>query len=318
MILITGGLGYLGGRLSKVLISKGFKVRITTSRTNPLIPTELSSCEIIKIDLTNISSIDKACKGIKTIIHLASLNSSQCERSPKEAENINTFGTLNLLKSAKKNLVKKFLYFSTAHVYGSNLNGVITENSPTLPLNAYALSHKAAEDFVINFNTEGELNTSIFRLTNVVGSPLSQYANCWMLIANDLCRKIASNEKVILHSDKLTTRDFITIDDLLESTIFYINAKNPLMGGEVINISSGVPLSLEYLSNLLKDRASIILNKKINIEFKNLSNKKADNLFSISNQKAVDFGMTFNNSLLFEIDSMLLKYESWFGDFPAQ
>ena len=131
-------------------------------------------------------------------------------------------------------------------------------------------------------------------------------------------KEIASNEKVILHSDKLTTRDFITIDDLLESTIFYINAKNPLMGGEVINISSGVPLSLEYLSNLLKDRASIILNKKINIEFKNLSNKKADNFFSISNQKAVDFGMTFNNSLLFEIDSMLLKYESWFGDFPAQ
>ena len=313
MVLITGGLGYLGARIAKALINNNLDVRIASSRVNPSIPDDLLSCEVVKIDLADIMSIDKACKGVQSIVHLASLNSSECETDSNAADLINSVGTLNMLKSAKKNSVSKFLYFSTAHVYGSDLNGIIDENSPTYPSNYYASSHKSAEEFVLNFNVQGKLNACVFRLTNVIGSPLDQNTNCWMLIANDLCSKIAANQRPELYANKFIKRDFIPIKDVIDSTCYYLNYKDNKFGGEIINISSSKPKSLEYLCNLLVDRASIILNKNIIIEYKNLTKKKTDKEFFISNKKALSFGLTFKNPLLDEIDSMMMKYENWFN-----
>jgi len=313
MVLITGGLGYLGARIAQSLLIKGIKVRIASSRKKPFIPDELLSCEVVKIDLTDQDCIDKICKGVKSIIHLASLNASECENNPNASENINSLGTLKMLNSAKKNGVSKFLYFSTAHVYGSDLNGIIDENSPTYPSNYYASSHKSAEEFVLNFNVQSKLNACVFRLTNVIGSPLDQNTNCWMLIANDLCSKIAANQRPELYANKFIKRDFIPMKDVIDSTYCYLNYKDNKFGGEIINISSGKPKSLEYLCNLLVDRASIILNKNIIIEYKNLTKKKTDKEFFISNKKAISFGLTFKNPLKDEIDSMMMKYENWFN-----
>jgi UDP-glucose 4-epimerase len=313
MILITGGLGYLGARLAHALINKGFNVRITTSRVSPSVPSELSLCEIVKIDLTDLASIDKSCIGVKTIIHLASLNSSECEKNPKLAELINSIGTLNILNSAKKNGVSSFLYFSTAHVYGPDLEGIIYENSPTFPSNSYALSHKLAEEFVFNSNVTGTLSTCVFRLTNVVGSPLNQNTNCWMLITNDLCRKISMNQQPEVYANKFTKRDFIPMQDVIDSTFHYLNQANNKLGGEIINISSSKPRSLSSICKLIVDRASITLNKNIIINYKNLTKKSTDKEFYISNEKALSLGLILKNPLLDEIDLMMMKYENWFS-----
>ena len=53
MILITGGLGYLGGRIAKDMLDFGFQVRVGSSKTNPIIPKELSSCDVVLCDLTS-------------------------------------------------------------------------------------------------------------------------------------------------------------------------------------------------------------------------------------------------------------------------
>jgi UDP-glucose 4-epimerase len=312
MILITGGLGYIGARLANALINIGFNVRITTSRVSPSIPSELSLCEIVKIDLNDLTSVDHACVGVKTIIHLASLNSSECEKNPNLAELINSVGTLNILNSAKKNGVSSFLYFSTAHVYGLDLEGIIDENSPTFPSNSYSSSHKLAEEFVLKSNVSGKLSTCVYRLTNVIGSPLHQSTNCWMLIANDLCRKISMNQQPEVHANKFTKRDFIPMQDVIDSTCFYLNQEDNTLGGEIINISSNKQRSLFNLCNLLVERASITLNKNITINYKNLTNKSNDKDFFISNDKALSFGLTLKNSLLDEIDLMMMKYENWF------
>jgi len=102
MVLITGGFGYLGARIAKSLLNKGFKVRIASSRLNPNVPDDLKFCDIVHIDLKNTASTDKACFGVESVIHLAALNSLECEKDPNLAEKINSVGTLNVLDSAKK------------------------------------------------------------------------------------------------------------------------------------------------------------------------------------------------------------------------
>ena len=312
MVLITGGLGYLGARIAYSLLEDGYKVRIASSREKPSFPTELNKCEIVQIDLKNQSSIDKVCIGVNAIIHLASLNHSESEKNPIEAKNINSHGTLKMLNSAKKNNVDKFLYFSTMHVYGGNLHGTINEDSEVCPINQYSLTHKLAEDYVIRSNSKNKFNTCIFRLTNVVGSPLDPSANCWTLVANDLCKKIATNQKAELHSNKTTKRDFIAMSNIIEAVKFYLNDSNSYKyGGEVINISSGNSISLEQICKVFVSRAEKVLGKKVEIKFKNENNQSND--FCISNKKAQLLGIKFCNGLEHEVDQMLLNYKNWFN-----
>jgi UDP-glucose 4-epimerase len=312
MILITGGLGYLGGRIAEYLIKIGEDVRIGSSKKKPHIPTELSLCEVVNIDFSDNASIDKACENVTCIVHLAALNAVDCSNNPESALLVNSLGTLKLLESARKKSVSRFLYFSTAHVYGTHLSGVISEKSLPNPSNHYAITHRAAEDYVISYNNN-KFNTCVFRLTNVIGSPLTQFNNCWMLISNDLCRKIAMNQELIIYSNKLMIRDFISMQDIISSTCYFIKTENKIPGGEIVNISSGAPMTLERLSNIIIERAREVLGYSAHIFYKNKDNNKKNQEFFISNKKAIEYGFEFNTGIQNEIDKMLICYDKWFG-----
>ena len=113
VILITGGFGYLGGRIARRLVySKKEKVVIGTRKTSPKIPTELLDCRVVQIQLNDSQQLVSACQGVKTVIHLAAMNVSECQAKPDQAFLVNSTGTLNLLKAASKSSVKNFIYFS--------------------------------------------------------------------------------------------------------------------------------------------------------------------------------------------------------------
>jgi UDP-glucose 4-epimerase len=116
-VLITGGLGYLGAKISSMLVKAGMKVRIATSRENPSVPKELLGCDLVKINLLDIDTLIAACDNVDTIIHLAAANYLECEADQEYALKINGLGTLNLLNAAQTCSVRSFVYFSTIHVY---------------------------------------------------------------------------------------------------------------------------------------------------------------------------------------------------------
>jgi UDP-glucose 4-epimerase len=92
--------------------------------------------------------------------------------------------------------VTKFVYFSTAHVYGSPLQGLIDENSTPRPMHDYAITHRLAEDYVLQANSDKDITGSILRLTNSVGSPLNSKENCWMLFVYISHSQLASNNSL--------------------------------------------------------------------------------------------------------------------------
>ena len=217
MILVTGGLGYLGGQICKELINSGEEVRIGTSRISAKIPLALSQCQLVNIDLLKTESLIAACKGIDSIIHLAALNAQESNLDPKQALLINSLGTENLLNAAILSKVNRFLYFSTVHVYDNVSKTTITESTITEPRHQYAITHKLAEDYVLQ--ARNSISISIFRLSNVIGSPISKEVNCWMLIAHDLCKQVIISGSMKINANKKITRDFIGLSDLSLSLI---------------------------------------------------------------------------------------------------
>lgn len=311
MVLISGGLGYLGGRIAKYLLDSGFQVRIGSSQSHPDVPSDLLSCEIVICDLSDKRSLENACKNVSSIIHLASLNAQECDHDPEAALLINGLGTLNLLNAAKKMGVTKFVYFSTAHVYGSPLQGIIDENSTPRPIHDYAITHRLAEDYVLQANSNKDITGSILRLTNSVGSPLNSKANCWMLVVNDLCKQTVLNQSMELHSDELVQRDFIPISTVCSTVVDVLTSD--VLDGEIANISSSVVLTLRELTNLIADRSEVVLGFRPNINFKRLPKGKPLESLFILNSKLKSSGCIIDTDLSYEIDQLLLNCNQWFA-----
>lgn len=166
MDLVTGATGFIGSNLVKIL-QKEKKVRVLI-RGNSNVDS-LKNTEIVHGDLNNISSLEKATKGIDTVYHLAGFIGDD-ETSYSKFKEINTDGTENLVKACIKNNVRKFVFASTIAVMGSVLNA--DESVKCCPYTKYGKSKFEAEKVLI-YNS-GRINTTILRLSLVYGKNQSR------------------------------------------------------------------------------------------------------------------------------------------------
>ena len=315
MILITGGLGLLGSRIALRLLEEGHKVRLSTRKANPEnVPKELKDCHIFETELSDVENLKIACAGITHIIHLAGVNASNSKSEPTDALSINGLGTYNLLEAAKREQVKHFIYFSTAHVYGSPLKGSLNELSPTYPMHHYSITHRLAEDYVALASNESEIKTTVFRLSNAVGAPVSMKADCWMLVVNDLVKQCVTEGKMIFRSKRYEKRDFISINDVCDAVIYdFVRSRNS--SHELFNLGNGKVISLEELSQLIFNSCKRILGFEPKIVFpEEKTHESNENNLDYSNHKLISKGFRISGNLEVEIDNLFLKSKEWFLD----
>ena len=215
-ILITGGLGYLGGRVADYLQRSAPSTTITlgTRRPKERIPTWAKPYRLVPLDLLKPNSIPTTLVGIDTLIHLAAVNENEALETPEKAWQVNTLGTQLLLEQAAKKGIKRVIYFSTFHVYGPISGEILTEETATRPVHPYASTHRAAEDIVAYFAHYKKVNTLILRLSNGVGCPMDEKIDRWSLIFNDLCRQAVTTQSLVLKSSGEQHRNFITLSDV--------------------------------------------------------------------------------------------------------
>ena len=204
-VLITGGSGYLGGRIADYLSEYSEYNIIIASRNYA---TKFNNR---KIDWNSKKSINDVCIKIDIIIHLAAMNAKECIENPEKAFEINVTNTKKLIESAVLQGVKKIIYFSTAHVYSSALSGIIDESAKTVNQHPYAKTHLLAEKLILDFNKKSSCQGIVLRLSNSFGAPLDLNSNCWMLFANDICKTGILESKIFIKSNSFQVRDFITL-----------------------------------------------------------------------------------------------------------
>lgn len=248
-ILITGGLGYVGGRVASYLKEKEPEVNIffTTSKKRTEYPAWSRGFTILEMDLLDETSINSCLKdkGIDVIIHLAALNEIESAKDPNLALEVNAKGTYNLLNLAQANNINKFIYFSTFHVYGKNIvDEVITEETPTQPFHPYAISKLKAEDYVRSFRQQKGMQTLIFRLSNGYGYPMDKNIDRWTLVFNDLCRQIATTGKIKLKSSGKQHRDFVSLRDVSRAVHHFLFKLPNNWGDGLYNLGGDCSMSI--------------------------------------------------------------------------
>lgn len=310
-ILITGGLGYIGGRVAHYLKENEPETNIfLTTRKNSSreLPKWTEKLTVLEMDVLDEDSIGYCLrdKNIDVIIHLAAMNEIDSIKDPESALYVNTLGTYKLLKIAHANNVNKFIYFSTFHVYGETTSSIITEESPTRPFHPYAITHRAAEDFVVFFNHYHAMNTLIFRLSNSYGYPMDKEINRWTLVFNDLCRQAVTTGKIVLKSSGKQYRDFIPLHDVARAVHHFLFVKPENLNGGIYNLGGNCLMSIlevaQKISGVYKSKYE---GKSIDIMVNQADNSAIHEPFKFSIEKILGTGFTLNGNLVYEIEKTM-------------
>jgi len=231
-ILIVGGLGYLGGRVTKYFSDNDYSIRIATRKSENDFPINIPrNTSVMQLDYGSEEQLNEAMEGIDTLIHLAGPDAHTNFEDPNVLIKKHVDLTRRLFLSAQRNNVKHFLYFSTIHVYGYNLVGTVTEKTKTLPIYPFAIAHLEAEKIVNR--PQKEILTTIIRCSNTFGAPYFKNEKCWELVVNDLCKSAFHNGKLIINSSGQSYRNFIAAEDVTRAIHYLLEIKN---GGRVTHI----------------------------------------------------------------------------------
>lgn len=252
-ILITGGFGFVGGRLAHTLLNAGYEVTLA-SRTERTCPVGLTAADVVQWDWRDDSELRALCSGFDVLIHAAGMNAQECAANPAAALEVNGLATARLVQAAGAAGMKRFIYLSTAHVYGSPLVGTVTESTCPKNLHPYATSHLAGEHAVLHAGSKGVLHGIVLRLSNAFGAPVDKNANCWMLLANDLCWQAVKHKQLVLRTQGTQQRDFVAMDAVCKAIEFCVDLGLDQTGQEVLNLGAGSSLSVLAMAQLVQHR----------------------------------------------------------------
>lgn len=270
-VFVTGGAGFIGQHLVKHMLEKKNKVTIYDNLKNnskeSISNIKKLGAKLIKGDVTNFDLVKKSITGHDIVIHLAAqINVQDSIKNPQYTNNVNVTGTLNVLQACVEKNIKNIIAPSSAAVYGDQKDLPISENSITKPISPYGATKLAMENYLQAFSNCYDLNCISLRLFNVYGNgQTSAYAG----VITKFLQNIHQNKPIIIFGDGSNTRDFVSVNDVVQAfdrSIEQIDGKK----GNFYNIASGKYVSIKDLAQMMID----ISGKKIPIIYKKA--KKGD------------------------------------------
>lgn len=310
-ILITGGLGYIGGRLATFLGEQtNEKIYLTTTRTEKKLPAWAAKFAVSPMNLQDADSIGHCLQQAKpdTIIHLGAMNQTQCQENPELAVDVNVKGTWRLLDTAVANGLKRFVYLSTFHVYGK-FSGDITEQTLTSPCTPYALTKRAAEDVVNYYRASHNLSMVILRLSNAYGYPMDSHVNTWSLTFNAFCRQVMVSGKLTVRSNPY--RDFVSLQDAVKAMhhFLYVLPKERWADG-LFNLGGNCCLSISEVAQ----KVAAVYQRKygkgpVSIEYPAAGQGPQEEVFSFNVDKLKHTGFRWAGNMDEEIAKTLALCE---------
>ena len=303
-ILITGGFGFIGGRVAQHLQQLGHQITLG-SRNGATTPAWLPQANVIQTCWESESSLVETCNNTDLVIQAAGMNARDCTADPVAALEFNGLATARLVRAAGSTGIKRFIYLSTAHVYASPLAGNITESSCPRNLHPYATSHLAGEQVVLSASQRGQIHGTVLRVSNSFGAPSHAQVNCWTLLLNDLCKQAAQTRRMVLQSSGTQLRDFIAMTEVCRIIAHLASPDlSPSMPG-IVNIGSGFAHSVLDMAKLVQQRCKLVLGFEPELQYPAAQTDEAPTLLSYQSAGLAALGLAVNPDKSTEIDRLL-------------
>jgi nucleoside-diphosphate-sugar epimerase len=213
-ILVTGGHGFIGRTLVKLIQRSGFSV--ISLDQNPVVVTAEKDCEEIHCDLTDAAQLRKVFERqrVRKIVHLAAILPTAAQRNPVRATQVNVQGSLNLLELAREFGVRRFVFGSSLSVYGTYpADKIVSEADRAAPEDLYGAAKLYVEQLGQAYRESHGLEFVSLRIGRVVGPGAQSVSSAWRseifeLLKADHPAEIslpyrASQNLLVIHVDDL-------------------------------------------------------------------------------------------------------------------
>lgn len=310
-VLIIGGLGNLGSRITDYLLGKVEKIIVSTRKRNLKNYFSNKSVNFIKIYWSQ-KFIDNLVKDLDVIIFAAGFNAKDSVLKKKDAFDFSKYSMNLITKALSKYPIKTFIFISTAHVYSSRLCGKINEDTKTKNNHPYAKSKLISENILLKNIDIKKTNLKIIRLSNAVGYSLFKDNKVWNLFVNNVVRQSITKKRVLINSSSLTRRNFIAISEVCRFILYILENQNYLRKRKILNLGYNKSYSLKEMTTKIQ-RLSKNNNIKFDINYKNNINTKENYKLDYNSKYIAHSKYKVKNRLNYEIDIMIKKTNQWYN-----
>jgi nucleoside-diphosphate-sugar epimerase len=252
--LVTGGAGFIGSHIVRILLEQGADVRVLdnfSSGRRENLENLRGKLEVHEGDVRDAIKVKEAVSGVDIIFHEAAFVSvPQSMDEPQDCFDVNITGTSVLFDAARKVGVKRAVIASSAAVYGDSVAMPLVEETPLRPLSPYAVSKRVDEMYAELFTGSFGFDVVALRYFNVYGPrqrPDSQYAAAVPIFI----RQLLDNKPITVFGDGGQSRDLINVRDVVRSNL--IASEHSAAPGKIFNICTGIETRLLDLLEVLDE-----------------------------------------------------------------
>jgi UDP-glucose 4-epimerase len=274
-ILLTGGLGYLGGRLAQTLAgAPDHELILGTRRRVAAAPPWLPQATIAAMDWSDERELARVCRGMDAIVHLAGMNAEACAKDPLGALAFNGVATARLLRAAIEQGVSR---------------------------------HRAGEDAVLMAHAAGTVQGIVVRLSNSFGAPVEPEVDCWSLLVNDLCRQAVATRQMVLRTAGQQRRDFVAISDACRAIVHLLKAPAAIVAEGLFNVGSGWAPTLLEMAEKAASRVESVLGFRPQIRTGVARDAVGDGKLDFGIRRILDTGFEWpQQSIVEELDRLIV------------
>ena len=251
--VVTGGAGFIGSNLVNELLSDGHEVHIIDDLStgqkrniNPL-------ATFHKIDISRISNnlnLNEIFKGVDTVFHCAARARVQASiQDPVNYEKNNNLSLINVLKKCVDVNVRRFVYSASSSVYGPTNKLPSKEDDVINPISPYAVQKYYGEVACKMFSEVYNIETVSLRYFNVYGEN-QNLDGAYATVIGIFLNQFNNKQPLTINGNGKQRRDFTYVGDVVKANILASNSSK-VGKGEVINIGSGVNISINDVANMI-------------------------------------------------------------------
>jgi len=254
-ILITGGSGFIGSNLVDFLVLKGHKIFVVDDLSTGLKENENIKATYFYYDLINCIKDTKYIKNIlnknkiTTVYHLAAnADISLSINNPEKVYGINLVSSIALVNACNNSSVNKFIFASSAAIYGDPEYLPVDEKHPAKPISPYGLTKLGFEQYLDYFKSQTNILFTIYRFPNIYG--YRQRPDLEGGVIAIFADAIQKNKDIKIFGDGEQTRDWVEVSDII--TALYKNLEYNEKY-KIFCLGSSTKTSLNTLFNYFKE-----------------------------------------------------------------
>ena len=262
--LVTGGAGFIGSHLVDRLLASGRRVRVLDSfvigrRANLQQHDGDGRLEIIEGDVADKAIVSSVCEGVERVFHLAArADIVPSIQDPEAYFRSNVDGTFAVLEAARTHDVRRVVYVASSSSYGIPAVFPTPETAPADPQYPYALTKYLGEHLVLHWAKVYRMPAVSVRFFNVYG-PRARTSGTYGAVFGVFLAQLLAGKPLTIVGDGEQTRDFTFVSDAVDALVTVAEGDK---SGEVYNVGSGKPVSVNELVRLLGSPPSVHIPKR--------------------------------------------------------